>query len=367
MKEETNNKDKLIYLNTAAAGLLSPASVSATTAFQEATLTNPSKVFLQWIEGGLAGLREKVAGLLHSGPAQVAFTPNFSYSLLPVIQSIAPTCKKVLLYRQDYPSLNMPFELGGFEVHYVESPDGFSLPLSVIQETAERETVQVIALSHVQFLTGFTTDLQALGQYCRQKDIVLIVDATQSMGAVDIDFDKLDVDVLASSSYKWLNGGYGSAVLCIKESFLRRFPPTFAGFGSMTHGESGWQYTPSIISYEPGHQNVLGLLQLEQAVDQRLLDGVPAVEKHNRALLKQLAEGLAGTPYPICGGGDISKLTTMLCFEGDQPLHQYLTQNGFAVTWRRGLIRVSPHFYNSQAEIAAFVKAVKAHSGSKLH
>jgi selenocysteine lyase/cysteine desulfurase len=359
MKEENREMQHMIYLNTAAAGLLSPASVSATTEFQQATLANPGNAFMQWLREGLPVLRDKVARLLKARPSQIAFGPNFSYSLLPVIQSIQPFLKKVLLYKDDYPSLNMPFELGGFEVHYTESPDGFSIPLSQIREIIEREKIELIAISHVQFLTGFTFDLNELGSFCREKGIVLVVDATQSMGATDIHFDSLPVDVLISSSYKWLNGGYGSAVLCIKEEFIQRFPPRFAGFGSLNHTPDGWDYQPSVTSYEPGHLNILGLLQLEQAVDQRMLDGIPAVEQHNRRLLEKLTEGLSGTPFNIRGGNRVKDRVSILCFEADEAVADYLSHRGFILTWRKGLIRVSPHFYNTGEEIDALVKALK--------
>lgn len=355
-REEEGQKN--IYLNTAATGLLSPASVSATAKFQEAALTDPSAAFMQWMAEGLPSLRQKVAELIHTSASRIAFTPNFSYGLLAVMQSLRPL-KKVLLFEDDYPSVNLPFELGGFEVYRVNSPDGFSLPVSRIREVAEKEKIQVIALSHVQFLTGFTLDLAELGNYCREKDIVLLVDATQSMGAVDINFDLLQADVLISSSYKWLNGGHGSAVLCAKDSFIQRFPPRFAGFGSMNHTAEGWSYEPGVSSYEPGHLNVLGLLQLERAVEQRLLDGVPAVEKHNKALLRQLAHGLEGTPFKIRGGAGAGNLSTMLCFEAGKTVHDRLTKQSFSTTWRKGLIRVSPHFYNTEEEIKALVGALK--------
>lgn len=360
MKEEIEKKkQQIIYLNTAAAGLLSPASISATSKFQETTLTNPGKVFMQWVEEGLPVLREKTARLLNAKPGEIAFTPNFSYSLFAVIQGAQPQLKKVLLYKDDYPSLNMPFELGGFETHYVESQDGFSISLSRIIEIAERKKIEIIAISHVQFLTGFTIDLNELGKYCHEKNIVLIVDATQSMGAVGIQFDSLPADVVISSSYKWLNGGYGSAILCVKESFIERFPPRIAGFASMNHTQKGWAYQPSVLSYEPGHLNVLGLLQLEQALDQRLLDGIESVEKHNLSLLRLLAKRLAETAFKVCGGQDMKSRSTILCFEADKSVYEQLIQQNFSLTWRRGLIRVSPHFYNTEEDVNALVNAIE--------
>jgi selenocysteine lyase/cysteine desulfurase len=358
-KANENPRRQPVYLNTAAAGLLSPASVSATTAFQRTMLSNPGQAFTRWLQDGLPALRKKAADLLGTRPSQVAFTPNFSYGLLPVIESIKPQLKKVLLYGEDYPSLNLPFELGGFDLYYVQSPDGFSIPLSDIKETIDREKIEVVAISHVQFLTGFTIDLAELGQYCREKGIVLIVDATQSMGAVDLNFDELPVDVLISSSYKWLNGGYGSAILLAKEEFIARFPPRFAGFGSMDISAEGWTYTPSITSFEPGHLNIPGLLQLEQAIEHRQLDGIRTVQHHNAQLLDKLATGLLDTSFRASGGHRRKDLATLLCFEADKPVHDYLVQKGFVLTWRKGLIRVSPHFYNTGQEIDALLGALK--------
>jgi selenocysteine lyase/cysteine desulfurase len=358
--QKTRNA-RLTYLNTAAAGLLSPASVSAAGAFNESLSANPSESFLQFLHERLPVLRAKTAGLVGATPSQVAFAPNFSYALLAVIANISPHLSRVLLYDDDYPSLNMPFELSGFEAHYVKSDDGFSISLEDIRRMIEREKIDVVALSHVQFLTGFKIDLEELGACCREKDVALIIDATQSMGAVEMDFDRLAVDVMISSSYKWLNGGYGTAVLCVKEEFLRRYPPRFAGFGSMNVSPEGWVYSPSITSFEPGHLNVPGLVQLEQAVEQRALDTVVKVEGHNSRLLQKLIMGLGGTSFNLKGGPAAQSRAAILSFEAGQGVHDYLTSRGFAVTWRKGMIRVSPHFYNTLEEITSLVETLQAY------
>jgi selenocysteine lyase/cysteine desulfurase len=254
----------------------------------------------------------------------------------------------------------MPFELGGFEVHYIKSADGFSVCVDDIRRAIEREKIQVVALSHVQFLTGFKIDLEELGLLCREKDVALIIDATQSMGAVEMDFNRLAVDVMISSSYKWLNGGYGTAVLCVKEEFLRRYPPRFAGFGSMSVSPEGWVYSPSVTSFEPGHLNAPGLVQLEQAVEQRALDTVAKVQGHNSQLLQKLITGLAGTSFKLKGGPDAQLRAAILSFEAGRKVQDYLASEGFALTWRKGMIRVSPHFYNTPEEIASLVESLQA-------
>lgn len=352
-------RKKLIYFNTAGSGLLSKASIDAACKFQKATQTNSSKAFLAWLLETLPEMRKKTARLLGASENEVGFVPNFSYGLLPVIHSLKPHLKKVLLYKDDYPSLNMPFELSGFKISYIESPDGYHIPLEDFRNRIDKVKPEVVAISEVQFLTGFRTDIQELGKYCHEKGTIFIVDGTQSTGAINRKFSDLDVDVMISSSYKWLNGGFGSAVLCIKDNFLKKFPPVFAGYGSMKMTPDSWEYMPSIKSFEPGHLNAGGLLQLEKAVDEKLSKGLASIEKHNRKLIKKLLDELSPLPHKIRGCKKLNERLSIVCFEASERLYNYLTDLGFAFTWRKGLIRVSPHFYNTEEEIDLLVKALK--------
>lgn len=359
MNTHSEGNKKSIYFNTAGSGLLLKASVDAANAFQQATQINSSAVFLKWLLETLPELRKKTAKLLGAFENEVAFVPNFSYGLLPIIDSLKPHLHKVLLYKDDYPSLNMPFELSGFEVSYVESPDGYHIHLEDIKKVIDQNKPEIVAISEVQFLTGFRTDIQELGKYCRTKGIVFMVDGTQSTGAVNHSFSDLDVDVMISSSYKWLNGGFGSAVLCIKEDFLKRFPPAFAGYGSMKMSPDSWEYEPSIKSFEPGHLNASGLLQLEKAIDEKLAMGLDKIEQHNQKLIKKLLDGLTPLPFKIKGCKKLEERLSIVCFEADEALYNHLTQLGFAFTWRKGLIRVAPHFYNTEEEIEELIQALK--------
>lgn len=353
----TNNK--VTYLNTAAVGRLSEASIQAVQRFQNLSKSNPSGAFFDWMSNQLPLLREGIAKLVHTRVAQVAFTPNFSFSLLTIIHTLRPKMKKVLLFEDDYPSLNLPFELGGWEVSYLKSQDEWTVSIAEIQRIIERDKIEVLAISHVQFLTGYTIDLEVLSTICQDKGVILIVDTTQSMGAVEMNFDELQIDVMISSSYKWLNGGMGSAVMCIKEEFMQRFSPRIAGFGSMLHSEEGWTYTPSLKSYEPGHLNPIGLIQLQQAVEERLKRGVLNVEQHNLSNLKYLSEQLSSTSFKATGAHELSNLSTILCFDADKIISDKLEEHDIIVTWRKGKIRVSPHFHNTPSDIDRLVQVLK--------
>lgn len=347
----------LIYLNTAAVGRVSPASLARAAAFNELLAVNPSRAFAGWMADDLPTLREQMARLLGCDGSRVAFVPNFSYGLDAVLQCLSGRLRRVLLFEEDYPSVNLPVTLGEFEVNYVGSSDGFSIPFSQIRSAVLNHRIEAVVVSHVQFLTGFMLDVRELGTFCREHGVLLILDATQSMGVIDYQLAGLPVDVVISSGYKWLNGGYGVGILYTDETFLDRFPPRLAGFGSMTMDPEGWHYTPSMRSFEPGHYPVTALLQLQEAVSERLRYGQPVVEREDLALVARLAAGLTRTSFKIRGGQSGSR-AAVLCFDAPEAVGKYLAAENFVVTWRKGMIRVAPHFYNRPEEIEALVKAL---------
>lgn len=350
----------LIYLNTAGTGLVSNEAVEKAKHFLDKTLIDPSEAFLEWLANDLPRLRKKTAQFFDTTDEQIAFAPNFSFALSSIIQSLEGRAKKVLLYNADYPSLNLPFELGDFEVHYINSRDGFHISTEHIIEKIEKEKIEIAAFSHVQFLTGFRLDIHTIGKYCKENGIVFIVDGTQSMGATPINFERLAADVLIGSSYKWLNGGFGSAVVCFKNSFIENFPPRTAGFGSMDKSADRWFYRPSNKSFEPGHMNAPALIQLQEGINYKLKAGIDHIHTHNTVLMQQLQEELLKLPVEIIGANDFENRLHILIFKAGKSIADALQQDGFAVTWRRDTIRVSPHYYNTEEDIDAFVSALSA-------
>lgn len=348
----------ITYLNTAAVGILSEASVLAAQKFQESSMVNPSDTFFQWMNQDLPTIQNNLAQLAHAQANQLALTPNFSYSLLTIVHSIQPHIQKVLLFEDDYPSLNMPFELSGFEVHHISSSDGFSISLEELEIIIIREKIELLAISHVQFLTGYTIDYQALGEICKRHGVLYLLDTTQSLGALEIDFEQSDIDVMISSSYKWLNGGLGSAVMFLKDEFMQKYTPRLAGFGSMNHTETGWEYIASSKSYQPGHLNPLGIIQLGEAVADRLKQGVGQVQTKNESLVQHLISQLKENKWNVIGNNQVESLSTIVCVEAEQEVHQKFVAEKIVTTWRKGKIRISPHFHNTLEDIDKLVEVL---------
>ena len=347
-----------IYLNTASCGLLLPETIQPSADFYNAMLTESSAAAEHVRDKGLPGIRETVAEFIKSPVENLAFIPNFSFGLNSLVQSLKGT-ERVLLYDQDYPSLLEPFRINKFPITWIDSPDGFTIETDRLKALIIEQKIELLVISHVQWLTGFTLDLQDIGTFCRNHKVWFIVDATQSLGALPVYPINQSIDVLISSNYKWMNAGFGTGIMYISDQFIATYEPVVGGFASYIPREGQMVYEPSVRSYEPGHLNMHGLLVLNAAVKHKLSIGIDSIAEHNRrltdAFLKALPPGLAL----------LGPLTlTNRCFivmlrDTTGELHQHISSQGFIAIRRNGNIRISFHFHNTEAEVAKLLQVLE--------
>jgi selenocysteine lyase/cysteine desulfurase len=120
-----------------------------------------------------------------------------------------------------------------------------------IEDMAERiqARTRVVAVSSAQWSNGFRCDLGALGSLCRDKDIWLVVDAVQQLGAIPIDVRKTPVDFLACGGHEWLNFPFGTGFLYVRRQIMKDLHPPLAGYLDLEPPQGGWGsyfQTPSI-------------------------------------------------------------------------------------------------------------------------
>lgn len=354
------NTDQRIYLNTAAAGLISPQSLKAGADFNEALLTGASTRSEQWRFKEFPQTRELLARFMGVSVSNVAFVPNFSYGLTAVVHSLKGS-EKVLLYKNDYPTVLDAFRINDFDITWIDSPDGFTISVDEIKELCLTKKIEVITLSQVQWNSGFKLDIYELARFCREHNIVLIVDATQSLGAVQMNVAELDADVLIASNYKWMNAGFGSGVMYMSDRFFERYPPKIKGMGSYTfHPDGPPTYEPSIRNYEPGHLAMHELVMLDVAMKQKLEMGLAAIEAHNKKLMQQLLDGIKDLPVKLVGDFSIENRGSIMLLKDENGLGAFLEKEGIVVTHRGGMLRLSIHFYNTEADIARCIEVLKA-------
>lgn len=224
--------------------------------------------------------------------------------------------------------------------------------------------IDLLVISHVQWMSGYALDLKEIGAFCAANNIRFIVDATQSMGALPIFIDELEVDVLIASNYKWMNAGFGHGIMYMSDDFLQQYTPVVAGNASYAMHAGQWKYEPSIRSYEPGHLNFHGLLMLEAAMNKKLEKGIAQIADHNLNLVKQLLAGIVELKLPLLGPDSMDNRSPIVLLKAGEDLQQHLAQHNITVIHRNGFVRISMHYHNTEADIAAILAALATYPGA---
>ena len=350
--------DQQVYLNTASCGLIAPESLAAGNKLYEGFEQAASATSEEWRMQAEARIRQTIATFIGAEAKNVAMVPNFSWAMNGVVQSLKGT-EKVLLYKGDYPSFLEPFRINKFDITWVDAPDGFHIEMDVVRDAIRNKAVDIVALSHVQWSSGYKIDLKEIGDLCKEHRILFIVDATQSLGANLIDLSTLNIDVFAASHYKWMNAGFGNGTLYVADSFLKKYPPVVGGHNSYKMVGDEWKYVASAQSYEPGSPNMFGLTVLEAAINHKNKLGIHFIAQHNLHLTTLLLNGMRDAPVKMLGGHTTAYRCPIVYLVDENGLGEYIKQHNIVVTHRNGHLRVSMHFYNTEEDVLTLVSCIK--------
>lgn len=348
--------ERAIYLNHAAVGPIPLRSRRAMAAAIDECLMLDRTA---WAERN-RHVRAQAAALINSRPDQIAFIKNTSEGMSHAANGIAWRAgDNCLVPAGDFPSviyswLNLADR--GVEARLIEAHDGRIL-LDDLRAAIDART-RAIVISTVQFKTGFRCDLAAIGDLCRAHDLLFVVDGIQSLGALACDVQASGIDVLAASAHKWLMGPQGIGIFYCSDRALERLAVRTVGWLSV---REPFQFAPQIAllpdarRFEPGSENSIGVFGLGGTLDLMLEVGIAAIETHVLALTDLLCDGLARRGYRVCSPRGVGERSGIVVF--DSAIHETgdlfarLSADGVIVSVRGDGIRVSPHYYNTEAEI----------------
>lgn len=346
-----------IYLNTAACGLVSEAIAAAGMAFYQ-ELSKGSSVAEHWRDELSVKIRANIAHFLNAPEANIAMIPCFSHGINAVVQSLKGD-EKILLYEWDYPSLLNPFKVNNFDISWLHSEDGFSISPQSVAEKITGGTIDIFAISHVQWMSGARADLQSIVAICHQKGVRVIIDTTQSLGAEPVDIAELKPDVLISSNYKWMNAGFGTGIMYLSDDFLAQYPSVYGGVHSYVFEDGKEIRKPSALDYEPGHLNMAGFSILNAAVSHKLATGVANICRHNHQLTTLFIEQCPELPVTLIGAADMQNRSAIVVLKDEAGLGQWLVDNGFVVTLRNNTIRLSFHEHNTEVDVQQLIYCIQ--------
>ena len=340
----------ITYLDTAHDGLFSRKNALKINKIRSESLEYITKVRAEFGSEGLPRTQALLAEYLNCSKHEVCLVNSFSVGFNYLLPSLE-VFNKVLLLDNDYPSLWMPLGLRDFELKMVSPDANNRFTAESIIAHAEEFKPEIIALSHVQYTTGFMSDIKSIGEYCSANNIVFIVDATQSFGCVPIDLSKLKIDVLAASTYKWMCAGHGAGFIYVNKKLQSKIKFKLGWYGVAQKFGDQWESNQSLLNLEAGHKDHEAFYRLQFALEDGLQRSTQEVFNHNSDLILKLKEILVAKEYELISNFKDEEYAGILVIKEPEGLYDRLMKNNIIVTQRGGTIRLSCHFYNQQQDL----------------
>ena len=361
---------RAVYLNHAAVSPPPTTTIQAVEAQLKDVHENGSLNFLSWLEVKERA-RALLAGLLGAArPEQVAFVRNTSDGLSTVANGLTwKPGDNIVTFRREFPSNIYPWlrirDVFGVEVRMCEERDG-RIDLDELAGLIDNKT-RVVAISHVQFASGFRTDLERLGRIARQHDALLVVDVIQSLGVIPIDVGAELVDVAAGAGHKWLLSPEGVGYLYLSDRARERIQPTLVGWISVpnpedySNFEQGWNR--DALAWETGTGPAALIHGFKASLDLLHGYGPARIARYLEELTDYLCERLRTKPYQIVSSRAKGEKSQIVCIRHTQglsamALYARLKQQNIVAAPRGDRLRIAPHLYNSADDIDQLIEAL---------
>jgi cysteine desulfurase/selenocysteine lyase len=346
-REEFPVTKNLVYANHAAVTPL-PASVAAAMADLAADVRDWGSLHYESWLAAYEGVREETAQLIHCSPREVAIVKNTSEGIATVALGLDWKAGDIVVaFREEFPANYYPWlrlQEKGVSVRWLSIHD----PLEKIDEAAKG--ARLLAVSYVNYLSGYRVDLAAIGEICRRHDCFYFVDAIQGMGALPMDVERDGIDALAADGHKWLLGPEGCGILYVRRSVQDQVEPVEFGWTNVAayadYASRDMTLRSDAGRYEPGTLNTIGIFGLRAAMTLINRIGVEAIAAAVLARARQVEEGALSKGYEVLPTG--SGIVTFRK-EGidSRMIVSRLRAAGIVTAPRQGYVRTSPHFYVS--------------------
>jgi len=306
--------------------------------------------------------RVRFAQLVGTRPSEIAYVKNTSHGLLIAANGlpILPG-DNVIFFRGEFPANAYPWlalQRKGVEARMLEPRDG-RIAADHIREAMDART-RVVAVSFVQFGTGFRADLAAIGELCRERSAYFVVDIIQGAGALPLDLAACQVDIAAADGHKWLLGPEGVGHLYCRQDVLDDLGLSYVGWHSV---ESAWDFDsydmalrPDARRFEEGSPTTVCAVGLAESAAILCGWGIPAVYARIIALTDRIIDHARRRGFqvlsPCATERERSGIVIVRPPDADPGyLVGQLQSRGVIAAARGGGIRFSPHAYNSEDEI----------------
>jgi selenocysteine lyase/cysteine desulfurase len=319
-------------------------------------------------------VRNLTAQLLRAAPDEIAVTASVSAGLNALASALrfdGPR-NKVVVSDFEFPTNAQIWHAqeprGAKVVHVPRDADGY-IPAEMFEKAIDEQT-QLVAITHVCFRNGAKLDIPGIVRIARAKGAKVLLDCYQSVGSLDIDVKKLDVDFAAGGMLKYLLGTAGIGFLYARDALVKSLLPTNSGWFSQENitamDITANRPAPSARRFEAGTPPVVNCYAAEAGLKLLLKVGTEAIGKRNFALTRRCMERLEEIGWPsITPTQDERRGATVAVPSRDAAaLSKELLQHDIVTSYRDDNVRASFHFYNNDDDVESFIAAMKELRGT---
>jgi selenocysteine lyase/cysteine desulfurase len=359
----------MIYFNHAAISPPPIETIRAIEAHLRDVHENGSVNFRDWL-AVKEQARQLLANLLGARSEQVAFMRNTSDALSTVANGLDwRPGDNIVTFSREFPSNIYPWlrvrDAFGVEVRMCEERNG-RIDFAELSSLIDQHT-RIVAISHVQYASGFRMDLERLGRVAREHDALFVVDVIQALGVVPTNVEAEFIDVAAGASHKWLRAPEGVGYLYLSDRARERIQPTLVGWISVPNPddyfnfEQGWNR--GALAWETGTGPTALIHGFKASLELLTRFGVQNAAHYLEELTDDLCERLRAKRYEVVSSRAPGEKSQIVCIrppEGSSAMALYHQLNAKQIVTapRAGRLRIAPHFYNTHAEVVTFVEAL---------
>jgi len=319
-------------------------------------------------------LRETFAKLVNCDADDVIITSNTTHGINIFANGIQldPKENNVATLDSEFPAVVYPWlnqeKLGRVNLMLIPSDKGYANE-AVIKRALMDYNIKVFTISYVQFL-GYRHNIRSLSDFCKKRNILLVVDAIQATGVCPVDIEAMGIDFLCTGNQKWMMSPAGLGFTYISKQYRELVAPTYVGTTNVNYDFDNFlnynlNFKPGGETYENSTLNTLGMIGTNEAIKYFLELGVENIFNHILDIQNKLMELLDKSKYRIESDLSPNHRSDILIFSHvdinrNKEIQKNLEEKNIYIALREGYLRVSPHIYNNYEDVESLAKELNS-------
>jgi len=379
LKDEFPVAKRRIYFDAAVMGLLPESTIKVVEEYTRDLAAHlrtetPSEGGMEKWANKKSESRKLFAEVIGATEEEVACVPNCTTGINTIF-SMLPVKPGTNIVTTD-----LEFPMGtvvvnhqkrrGAETRFIKGRNGI-VETGDFEKAVDDDTA-VVYIDHPAWFNGLLFDLKALSEIAHDHGAYFVVDATQSFGVLDWEIDRSSVDFAATSTYKWLLGGYwdmSAGFLYINREHVDSFQPVYVGGSTMERtplpdseeGYAQYEFQPrkGIRRFEIFPRTELSYVAVENSLRVLLDHGMGNIERQVKKLDTLLVDGLLESGFELqTPAEEDRRIFVNVKMPNPSEAVKKLSGYGVSISARVGGVRISPHFYNTEAEVETFLSHI---------